>query len=192
MRRTFPSVFDAAAGARRRPPETHNDRKKLTMSCCCETDRLMKKLNDGPLASEPLLLCERIAETRSDVRPSCRKKMRWPRPHSGAVRNSSPRAAPCRTLSASPGPIACSARSENRLASLLLSAATVVVPVRSVGVWQRAHPTELNSWRPREIDVELPGEVVDGVGGARKRMKNANFSTALTVSVGNGPSTFVT
>jgi hypothetical protein len=34
--------------------------------------------------------------------------------------------------------------------------------------------------------------VVDGVGGAGKRMKNANFSTALTVSVGNAPWTLVT
>jgi hypothetical protein len=75
---------------------------------------------------------------------------------------------------------------------LLLSAATVVVPVRNEDVWHNAQPMAENRLRPRPIDAEPPGELVDGVGGARKRMKNANFSMALTVSVGSGPSTFVT
>ncbi len=39
-------------------------------------------------ASEPGLACWRIATFRSEVLPSCRKKIRWPTPHSGAVRNS--------------------------------------------------------------------------------------------------------
>ena len=33
------------------------------------------------------------------------KKIRWPNPHKGAVRNSSPPAAPCPTLSARFGPM---------------------------------------------------------------------------------------
>ena len=46
-------------------------------------------------ASDPLLRCARIAAFRSLVRPSCRKNKRWPRPQSGAVRNSRPEALPC-------------------------------------------------------------------------------------------------
>ena len=36
-------------------------------------------------ASEPALRCAKIAWSRSLVRPSCRKKARWPTPHSGAL-----------------------------------------------------------------------------------------------------------
>src|SRR3989449_5686121 len=43
-----------------------------------------------------------MACRRSVVRPSCRKKMRLPRPQSGAVRNSSPPAWPWRMSSARP------------------------------------------------------------------------------------------
>src|SRR6516164_8728438 len=53
--------------------------------------------SDGPNFVLPLLRCALIATSRSLVRPSCRKNTRLPRPHSGAVRNSSPRAAPCRS-----------------------------------------------------------------------------------------------
>src|SRR5262249_3461419 len=76
--------------------------------------------------------------------------------------------------------MACSRRSEKRLASLPRSAATVDAPVFSVGVWQRAQPIVTNWLRPRPIDAAPPGGSVDGVGGARNRWKNANFSIALS------------
>jgi hypothetical protein len=57
-----------------------------------------------------------------------------------------------------------------------------MVWVVSVGVWQKAQPTLLNRSRPRVIDAEPPGVVVEGVGGARKRMKNANRSTSEKAS----------
>ena len=59
----------------------------------------------------------------------------------------------------------------------------MVSPVRRVGVWQSAQPTSAKSCRPLAMEIEPPGVVVDGVGGARKRMKKANFSMALTVAV---------
>ena len=37
----------------------------------------------------------------------------------------------------------------------------------------------LNSIAPLLIEVAPPGEYGDGVGGARNRWKNANFSIAL-------------
>src|SRR5437762_11758416 len=37
-----------------------------------------------------------------------------------------------------------------------------------------------NTFRPRPIESAPPGEVVDGVGGARKRWKKANFSTPFS------------
>src|SRR5436309_2405375 len=80
------------------------------------------------------------------------------------------------------GPIWCSARSENRWPSWLRRAATAVLPVLSTGVWQRAHPMFVNTRRPLAIDTDPPGVSDDGVGGARKRMKKANFSRALLVS----------
>jgi len=52
----------------------------------------------------------------------------------GAVLNSSPWAPPCRILSARPGPMACTKTSENRLTAWFLSAATVLLPVVSIGV----------------------------------------------------------
>src|SRR5439155_1306662 len=81
------------------------------------------------------LLCAWTACRRSVVRPSCRKKMRWPRPQSGAVLNSSPSACPWRMSSARPGPILWTSRSEKRFTGLESSAATVEGPVRSAGVW---------------------------------------------------------
>ena len=55
--------------------------------------------------------------------------MRWPSPHSGAVRNSRPARLPWLTPSASPAPMSCSSRSENRFTGLLRSAATLELPV---------------------------------------------------------------
>src|SRR5436190_5335320 len=86
------------------------------------------------------------------------------------------------TLSASPDPILWTSRSENRLTFWLARAATVALPVWSVGVWQSAQPTLWKSWNPWAIELAPPGTVADGVGGARKRMKKANFSMPLMVS----------
>src|SRR5580658_8312532 len=44
----------------------------------------------------------------------------------------------------------------------------------SVGVWHVAHPIELNSAWPRDIEAAPPGVVVDGVGGASSRINSAN------------------
>ena len=52
-------------------------------------------------------------------------------------------------------------------------------PVLSFGVWQSAHPTFAKICRPLLIESGPPGSVVDGVGGARNRMKKENFVTAL-------------
>src|SRR5689334_3766526 len=113
------------------------------------------------------------------VRPSCRKKMRWPRPHSGAVRNSSPPAPPCETLSASE-PMWCTSMSLYRFAVALerLDVKLELVVV-SDGVWQTVQPIEANSARPLLIDVEPPGVVVDGVGGASRRMNMAKATVSL-------------
>src|SRR5438128_509989 len=86
-----------------------------------------------------------MASRRSDVRPSCRKKIRWPSPHRGAVRNSSPFAFPWVMLSASLGPMLCSNKSENRLARFPLSAGLATFPVGRDGVWHNAQPISLNN-----------------------------------------------
>src|SRR5215475_14577564 len=142
--------------------------------------------SDGPNLLFPALLCAWIASTRSSVRPSWRKKIRWPRPHSGAVRNSSPLASPWRMSSARPGPMAWSARSENRFAVWLDRAPTVLLAeVRSDGVWQRWQPTSLNRWRPRSMENldTLPNPLDAGAGGARNRWKLAKLSIELSVEV---------
>jgi hypothetical protein len=77
-----------------------------------------------------------------------------------------------------PRAIWCSDRSEYRDAVRRRRAATVALPVVSVGVWQCTHPTFANCWRPRAIDNEPPGVSGDAVGGARKRWKLAKFSMA--------------
>ena len=58
------------------------------------------------------------------------------------------------------------------------------LPVVKVGVWHRAHPTDWNEMLPFVIDVCPPGIVVDGVGGARNRMKSLNFSIPLVTPIG--------
>src|SRR5262245_11037969 len=88
--------------------------------------------------------------------------------------------------------MSCTSKSENRFTGLLRSASTVEFPVVKLGVWHNAQPTWLNTALPLLIDVAPPGEVVEGVGAARKRMKNANFSIALIASSGAAPSVLVT
>src|SRR6266478_3014077 len=77
--------------------------------------------------------------------------------------------------SASPSPMSWSARSEYRSTSFALSAATVELPVRSDGVWHNAQPVSTKSFLPLEMESAPPGSSCDGVGGARKRMKDAIF-----------------
>src|SRR5438445_6189345 len=105
-----------------------------------------------------------MASRRSIVRPSCRKKIRWPSPHRGAVRNSSPFAFPWRMLSASLGPMLCSNKSENRLACFPLSAGLDTFPVWRYGVWHNAQPISLNNLLPLMVD----GVSEAGAGGARE------------------------
>src|SRR5436189_1624479 len=51
--------------------------------------------------------------------------------------------------------------------------------VLRVGVWQVLQPMALNRFLPLVIDVEPPGVVVDGVGGARRRMNIAKATASL-------------
>jgi hypothetical protein len=57
------------------------------------------------------------------------------------------------------------------------------LPVVKLAVWQKAHPTALNTFLPLAIDGAPPGVSGDGAGGASRRLKNANFSMALSASV---------
>src|SRR5262245_34223942 len=182
------ATMRATAVYHRRAPgrNDYNERRKFSRSRLSVSDSALKR-STTTLASEPrystlpALLWARMAATRSVVRPSWRKKMRWPRPHNGAVRNSSPPAAPWLMSSASPGPMLCTRRSEYRLTGFFRSAATLAFPVYSVGVWQYAQPTLPKSWPPLLMDDLPPGWSVDGCWGARNRMKNANRSIALIV-----------
>src|SRR5262249_48834748 len=99
----------------------YSERRKLSTSCLDRSPRLLKLLMT-PFASEPKLECSLMARSRFEVRPSCRKKIRWPRPHSGAVRNSLGPASPWLTPSASPSPMSCTRRSEKRFTGFSLSA----------------------------------------------------------------------
>jgi hypothetical protein len=82
----------------------YNERRKFRMSCFCSSVSPLKFLITF-LASLRGLSCCPIASRRSFVRPSWRKKIRWPSPHKGAVRNSSGPAFPCTMSSANPFPI---------------------------------------------------------------------------------------
>src|SRR5580700_9960620 len=125
-----------------------------------------------------------MAWTRSVVRPSCSRKMRCPRPHRGAVRNWSPPAPPCETLSAKPEPMWWISISEYAFTGALLNEPvkldTCVVP--TVGLWQVAQPIELNKEAPAEIVLELtvdPFSTTEPVGGgASARMKLAKAETS--------------
>src|SRR5262245_57447599 len=143
----------------------YSDRRKLNNACwSCSDSRL--NLLITPLASEPWLACCLMACWMSLVRPSCRKKMRWPTPHSGAERNSLPLAAPWETLSARPPPMLCTATSEDRFAVLLRRAATDCwSDVVRLGVWHRAQPIAENTCLPRLIEAaEAPVNGATGVG----------------------------
>src|SRR2546427_9946239 len=83
-------------------------------------------------------------------------------------------------------------RSEKRFTGWLRNAATAALPVLRLGVWQRAHPVSVNSFRPLAMDSTPPGVLGEGAGAARKRAKKANFSIALTASTGVLPSVLVT
>src|SRR5947209_19152058 len=66
------------------------------------------------------------------------------------------------------------------------------LPVRIDGVWQSAHPTRENMSLPRAMDDAPPGVSDDGRGGARKRMKNANFSIPPMALTGSGEAVSLT
>ena len=55
--------------------------------------------------------------------------------------------------------------------------------VVSDGVWHCAQPIDEKRLRPLAIDVDPPGVVALGVGGARKRMNIANPMVSLSVPV---------
>ena len=76
-------------------------------------------------------------------------------------------------------------RSENRFTGLFESAAIRDVEVVNDGVWHSAQPADWKSALPLVIDAAPPGVVADGVGGARSRMKTANFSIELIEATGS-------
>src|SRR6476646_1399464 len=83
---------------------SYSERRKFNRFCLFVADSALK-FAITVLASDPVLECAVIAVIRLLVRPSCRKKILCPRPHSGAVRNWSPPAPPWLTLSFSPVPM---------------------------------------------------------------------------------------
>src|SRR5580658_3567785 len=118
------------------------------ISCWLVTLRALKLLITL-LASEPLLECAWMAVTRLAVRPSCRKKRRWPTPQSGADRKSWGPAAPWVATSASPVPMLWTAKSENgEKATLLIAGSSPDASVLSDGVWQFPQPMAMNSVLP--------------------------------------------
>src|SRR5437773_4327847 len=112
-----------------------------------------------------------MAWIRSVVLPSCRKKIRCPSPHRGAVRNSSGPAAACGTLSAKLGPIWWTSKSEKRFAWTLVMALDEETGVREVGLWQSAQPVLTNLLAPFRVESDCG----PGVGWLRKRAKNSNI-----------------
>ena len=57
------------------------------------------------------------------------------------------------------------------------------VPVVRLVVWQIAQPMEMKRLRPLVIEVAPPGTVVEGVGGAKRRMNIANCARSLSVPI---------
>src|SRR6266704_2355707 len=82
----------------------YSERRKFNRFCLFAADKALK-FAITVLASDPVLACAAMAVSRFFVRPSCRKKMRCPRPHSGDDRNWSPPALPWETLSFRPVPM---------------------------------------------------------------------------------------
>src|SRR5262249_48628575 len=125
-----------------------------------------------------------MACSRSLVLPSCRKKIRCPSPHSGAVRNSLGPAAPW-AIPSPRTPMLCTSRSENRLAVWNLSAAVAWLPVVIERMWQVAQRMLLNNALPLLTDAEqLTPTVQEGVGGARNRIKLAKPIVSLGMDCG--------
>src|SRR5437899_2364519 len=125
-----------------------------------------------------------MAWSGSRVLPSCRKKIRLPTPHSGAVRNSLGPAVPCDIPSPST-PMLCTRRSENRLAVWNLSAAVEWLPVCIKRMWQVAQPVLSNSALPLLTDAEqLTPTVQEGTGAARNLMKFEKPIASLATDCG--------
>src|SRR5690242_1887058 len=66
--------------------QNYSDRRKLIRFCWSVKLSAAAALSEA-FASEPLLPWALTAVIRLLVRPSCRKKIRCPRPHNGAERN---------------------------------------------------------------------------------------------------------
>ena len=49
-------------------------------------------------------------------------------------------------------------------------------------MWHMAQPIALKFWLPLAMDCAPPGLVLEGVGGARRRMNIANCTTSLGTS----------
>ena len=98
-------IFDSPAGPRASAGSSEGLASLAPEACCISRRRNLLRMH--PPSSRPQscgspkndnnrqrklrvsgLRCSSIAFTKSAVRPSCRKKMRFPRPQSGAVRNS--------------------------------------------------------------------------------------------------------
>src|ERR1700691_1375811 len=104
--------------SRQDSPKSYSERRKSNISCCCVVER-SKNCSSTKVASLLLLAWSWMAVIRFEVRPSCSRKIRCPSPHKGAVRNWSPPALPCETLSAKPVPMLWISISENAFTGAL-------------------------------------------------------------------------
>src|SRR5260370_1523044 len=143
-----------------------SERRKFKMSCR-EGAGSALNLPMTAFASEPWLACDWMACSKSFVRPSCKKNSRWPMPHNGAVRNSSPAALPWMIPSAKPLPMDWSAKS-------LYGKKSMPPYVVCFCTWQVPQPMLVKVCRPLIVD-EVSGA---GVGGADSRMNASKFSTS--------------
>src|SRR5579864_1537120 len=101
----LPTKAEPETGLRVEQSDDYSERRKLRTSCCWLGVRSLSKISSTVCASPPLLSWASMAQSRLVQRPSCRKKIRCPRPHRGAERNWSPPAPPWETLSASTLPM---------------------------------------------------------------------------------------
>ena len=62
----------------------YNERRKFSRCCFCVSLELLERVDDAVRFRAGARVRADRGRCRFDVRPSCRKKMRWPSPHSGA------------------------------------------------------------------------------------------------------------
>ena len=156
---------------------THSERRKLSRSCCsslreaietCRSPRWPPTARTSVAALRWAL--DRLHEiARAAVVQEEDAAGRGPTAARSGTRR---RGAALEDVVGEPGPMSCSARSENRLTGLLLRAATVVSPVVSVGVWQSAQPTSSNSCAAAAIESTTRRESsATGVGGRQEALE---------------------